>query len=104
LRFTEVYGGVRITRADGLLDTGQAAQLCGVKPGTIRQWASRGCLCPACRGTDAACRMCRGMGNIKLAKAGLGEHGQSLFEAAAVQVFEHATRERARRVVYRRVA
>jgi len=74
--------GVRITRADGLVDVFQAAELCGVKPGTVRQWVHRG----------------------HLAKAGLDEEGRSLFDPVALQKAEYATRERARRVVYRRVA
>jgi DNA-binding transcriptional MerR regulator len=73
---------VRITRADGLVDIFDAAALCGVKPGTIRQWVKRG----------------------HLAKAGLDERGRSLFDPVALQKAEYATRERARRVVYRRVA
>jgi predicted site-specific integrase-resolvase len=74
--------GMRITRDDGLVDAEQAAQLCGVKPGTIRQWVHRGLL----------------------KKAGLDERGRSLFDPVALQKAEYATRERARRVVFRRVA
>lgn len=33
---------LRITRWDGLIDVEQAAELCGVKPVTIRAWISRG--------------------------------------------------------------
>lgn len=33
---------MRITRFDGLIDVEQAAELCGVKPVTIRAWAQRG--------------------------------------------------------------
>jgi hypothetical protein len=95
---------VRITRADGLVDIFDAALLAKVKPGTLRQWSSRGVQCPGCRRKDPACRICKGAGKIKLAKAGLDENGRSLFDPAAVQVFEHATRERARRVIYQRVA
>jgi DNA-binding transcriptional MerR regulator len=73
---------LRITRDDGLLDIRQAAELCGVKPGTVRQWVNRG----------------------HLAKAGLDEHGRSLFDPVALARAEHATRERARRVIHIRAA
>ena len=33
---------LRITRWDGLIDVDQAAELCGVKPVTIRAWTQRG--------------------------------------------------------------
>ena len=33
---------MRITRWDGLIDVEQAAELCGVKPVTIRAWTQRG--------------------------------------------------------------
>jgi len=33
---------VRITRGDGLIPLRDAARLCGVQEGTIRQWISRG--------------------------------------------------------------
>jgi hypothetical protein len=33
---------VRITRWDGLIDVEQAAELCGVKPVTVRAWTQRG--------------------------------------------------------------
>lgn len=35
-----------LSRRDGLLTTRDAADLVGVKPGTIRQWRSRGYLAP----------------------------------------------------------
>ena len=72
---------MQITRADGLVDAEQAAELCGVKQGTIRQWVHRG----------------------QLSKAGLDEHGRSLFDPVDLQKTEYATRRRARRIVYRRV-
>jgi DNA-binding transcriptional MerR regulator len=73
---------VRITRADGLVDAQQAAQLCGVQVGTIRQWVARG----------------------HLAKAGLDDKGRSLFDPVALQRAEFHTRKRARRVVVRQPA
>lgn len=73
---------LRITRADGLITTDQAAALAKVKPGTIRQWVARG----------------------KLPKAGLDEQGRSLFEPRAVALAEVATRERARRIILARTA
>lgn len=33
---------MRITRWDGLIDVEQAAELCGVRPVTIRAWTQRG--------------------------------------------------------------
>lgn len=72
-------GCVRITRDDGLVDTQQAAQLCGVQVGTIRQWVARG----------------------HLDKAGLDEKGRSLFDPVALQKAEYHTRQRARRITVR---
>ena len=42
--FRHVRGGsaLRITRWDGLITVEQAAELCGVKPVTVRNWANRG--------------------------------------------------------------
>jgi DNA-binding transcriptional MerR regulator len=72
---------MRITRDDGLVDIHQAAQLCQVKEGTIRQWVNRG----------------------HLPKAGLDERGRSLFDPVALQRAEYKTRARARRIVLPRV-
>lgn len=73
---------MRITREDGLLDTEQAALLCHVQVGTIRQWVARG----------------------HLDKAGLDEKGRSLFDPVALQVAEFKTRKRARRVIVRKAS
>lgn len=67
-----------ITRADGLVDIKQAAQLCHVGESTIRVWVARG----------------------HLEKAGLDEHGRSLFDPVALAKAEHKTRKRARRVFF----
>ena len=64
-----------VTRADGLLDTPQAAELCHVGESTIRAW------------------VCRGI----LPKAGVDERGRSLFDPVALAKAEHKTRKRARR-------
>jgi DNA-binding transcriptional MerR regulator len=64
-----------ITRADGLVDTAQAAELCHVGESTIRAWVCRGAL----------------------EKAGMDERGRSLFEPVAVARAERKTRKRARR-------
>jgi hypothetical protein len=72
------WGGcflVLITRADGLVDTAQAAELCHVGESTIRAW------------------VCRGF----LAKAGKDERGRSLFDPVALAKAEYRTRKRARR-------
>lgn len=60
---------------DTLLTPTQAAQLAGVTPATIRQWASRG----------------------KLTPAGLGAHGAKLYRWLDVARCEHATRHRSGR-------
>ena len=65
-----------VTRADGLIDIKQAAQLCHVGESTIRAWVSRG----------------------HLHKAGVDEAGRSLFDPVALARAEHKTRKRARRV------
>lgn len=67
---------MRITRADGLVDTGQAAELCHVGASTIRAWVSRG----------------------TLPKAGTDERGRSLFDPVDLAKAEYKTRKRARRV------
>jgi DNA-binding transcriptional MerR regulator len=64
-----------VTRADGLIDTGQAAELCHVGTSTIRAWV--------CRGT--------------LVKAAVDERGRSLFDPVDVAKAEYKTRKRARR-------
>ncbi|MFI6496888.1 MerR family transcriptional regulator [Nonomuraea typhae] len=68
-----------VTRGDGLWTTAQAAQHAKVKPGTIRQWVSRG----------------------HLAKAGLDEKGHPLFDPIEVAKAEYATHKHARRDVNR---
>jgi DNA-binding transcriptional MerR regulator len=71
-----------VTRADGLIDTGQAADLCHVGASTIRAW------------------VCRGY----LVKAGTDERGRSLFDPVEVAKAEYRTRKRARRTFARSAA
>lgn len=73
---------MRITRADGLIDGKQAAELCGVKETTIWGWVNRG----------------------HLTKAGIAEDGRSLYDPVAVARAELATRKHARRVITARAA
>lgn len=65
-----------------LLTTAQAAELCRVKPGTIRLWVHRGHLDYA---RDAA------------GQPLVDEHGVRVFDQAAVSRAEHATRRHAGR-------
>ena len=71
-----------VTRADGLIDAAQAAELCHVGESTIRAWVSRG----------------------HLAKAGTDERGRSLFDPVDLAKAEYRTRKRARRVFMSRAA
>jgi MerR HTH family regulatory protein len=63
---------MRSTRGDGLLTTAQAAERVGVKPGTIRSWASRG----------------------YLQQWGADERGCRLYREAAVIAVEREVRDR----------
>jgi DNA-binding transcriptional MerR regulator len=66
---------MRLTRDDGMLSTGEAARLVGVKPVTIRQWRSRGWL----------------------DKQGLDERNRPLHTPEAVRAAERLVRENGRR-------
>jgi uncharacterized protein YjcR len=76
---------LRITRWDGLIDVEQAAELCGVKPVTIRAWAQRG------YGPKDARR------KLPVAKR---ENGLMLLDPVEVARADHATRGPARRTVF----
>lgn len=80
---------MRITRWDGLIDVEQAAELCGVKPVTIRAWTQRGY-----GPKDSRCK-------LPVAKR---ENGQILLNPVEVAKADHATKERARRFVVREAA
>lgn len=73
---------VQVTRDDGLIGTSAAAALARVKPGTIYVWVSRG----------------------HLAKAGLDEHGRSLYRPEDVIRAERKLRPAARRIILPRAA
>ena len=77
---------MRITRADGLIDRETAAELCGVTPGTISQWISRG------YGPKHQRR------RLPVAKR---ENGRVLLDPVEVAKADHATSARARRVIIR---
>ena len=77
---------MRITRWDGLIDVEQAAELCGVKPVTVRAWTQRGY-----GPKDARCK-------LPVAKR---EGRTILLDPIEVAKADHATRDRARREVIR---
>jgi hypothetical protein len=80
---------VRITRGDGLITREQAAELCGVTPGTISQWIGRG------YGPKDSHR------RLPVAKR---ENGRILLDPVEVAKADHATARRARRIVIRGTA
>ncbi len=80
---------VRITRWDGLISVEQAAELCGVKPVTVRAWTQRG------YGPKDARR------KLPVAKR---ENGLILLDPVEVAKAEHATRDSARRQIIRLAA
>lgn len=77
---------MHITRWDGLITREMAAELCGVTPDAISQWISRG------YGPKGA--------RVKLPVA-KREGRAILLDPVEVAKADHATRERARREVYR---
>lgn len=79
---------MRITREDGLLTIDQAAQLCGVQPVTVRNWANRG------YGPKGARR------RLPVTR----EDGRLLVDPIELAKADHATKERARRYVIRLAA
>jgi predicted transcriptional regulator of viral defense system len=80
---------LRITREDGLITVEQAAELCGVKPVTVRNWASRG------YGPRDARR------RLAVARR---ENGLMLLDPIEVAKADHATKGPARRSVIRLAA
>ena len=77
---------LRITRWDGLITTEQAAELCGVRPVTVRAWTQRG------YGPKDDRR------KLPVAKR---ENGQMLLDPVEVAKADHATKGPARREVRR---
>lgn len=77
---------MRITRWDGLIDVEQAAELCGVKPVTVRAWTQRG------YGPKESRQV------LPVAKR---ENGRILLDPVEVAKADHATKGPARRVVVR---
>ena len=88
--FRHVRGGsaLRITRGDGLITIEQAAELCGVQPVTVRNWANRG------YGPREARR------KLPVKR----ENGRLLVDPIELAKADHATKERARRYVIRLAA
>ena len=80
---------MRITRWDGLITVEQAAELCGVKPVTIRNWSNRG------YGPKEDRR------KLPVAKR---ENGLILLDPVEVAKADHATKGPARRIVVRMAA
>jgi len=80
---------LRITRWDGLIDVEQAAELCGVRPVTIRAWTQRG------YGPKDARR------KLPVAKR---EGRTVLLDPIEVAKADHATKGPARRYVVRMAA
>jgi hypothetical protein len=78
-----------ITRGDGLITVEQAADLCGVKPVTVRNWANRG------YGPRESRRW------LPVAKR---ENGLLLLDPVEVAKADHATKGPARRYVIRLAA
>jgi phage antirepressor YoqD-like protein len=83
---------LRITRDDGLIDVEQAATLCGVKEVTIRNWINRGY---GPKDED---------GNRRRLPVGKRENGLIYLNPVEVAKADHATAERARRIVIRDAA
>lgn len=61
------------SRTDGFLTTGEAAQLAGVRPVTIRQWRSRGWLAP--QGLDERGRPLHTREAVRAAERLVRSHG-----------------------------
>ena len=80
---------LRITRGDGLITVETAAELCGVQPVTVRNWANRG------YGPKDARR------KLPVAKR---ENGMLLLDPVEVAKADHATKGPARRYVIREAA
>lgn len=77
---------MRITRADGLVTVSQAAQLCGVREVTVRNWVTRGYWSDALQHRV----------HLPVAKR---EGRAMLLDPVEVAKAEHATAARARRVI-----
>ena len=79
---------MRITRWDGLITVEQAAELCGVKPVTVRNWANRG----------------YGPKNARRKLPVKRENGRLLVDPVELAKADHATKGPARRHVVRAAA
>ena len=79
---------MRITRWDGLITVEQAAELCGVKPVTVRNWANRG----------------YGPKNARRKLPVKRENGRLLVDPVELAKADHATKGPARRHVIRAAA
>lgn len=79
---------LRITRGDGMLTVEQAAELCGVKPVTVRNWANRG----------------YGPKDSRRRLPVKRENGRLLVDPVELAKADHATKDRARRYVLREAA
>lgn len=73
-------------RPDGLITVSQAAQLCGVKPVSVRNWTTRGYLTRT--------------GETRKLPVARREGRTLLLDPVEVAKAEHATRERARRAAF----
>jgi hypothetical protein len=73
----------------GLITTDQAAALCGVSPVTVRSWINRGWKTP---------------GGLRKLPVAWRYKGRIMLDPVEVAKADHATREKARRVVVRSAA
>jgi hypothetical protein len=80
----EVIVGSVTPGPGGFITTDQAAELCGVSPVTVRNWINRGW---------------RAGGGVRKLPVAFRYRGRIMLDPVEVQKAEHATAERARRII-----
>jgi hypothetical protein len=88
---------LRITRDDGLIDRGQAAELCGVSPDAVTIWATRGYMATIIENGEKT----KVRRYLPVARR---EGRKPLYDVVEVAKAEHATRRRGRRDPFRLAA